>query len=441
MPFQGMAQEIPIKYTPDDQEALQQYLTKITNQKIATYQGSYRKQAEEHWKKRTEHFLDKITDSVFLFDQEITTELQPILDEIYTSNTEIDPSNFRFFINQSPVPNAACYGNGVFDINNGLFSLTETDAELAFILCHEIAHYQLNHVELAVEQYFDALESKEGKAKIKAIYRERYGRTTKALEFFKDFEYAQYETSRKAESEADSLGLLYFKKTKYDGNASMKILAKLDFEDKAILDAPIAIEKHLNTKNYPFKSGWLKKEDNTLFDLDEVSNDYAFDKDSLKTHPDIPKRLEILKASLNTSEISGEAKLLSRVKLRSQQNSITAAMDNNKLDVALYFLLSFYNSEKLDAETYYFKTALLLRKLYESKKDHTLGKHVAPISPFSDEEQLNAIRRFYENIELKHLRKLGYWFCIENKEHFPSEEEYNTVFNFFKSLNPNIQSN
>jgi len=115
-------------------------------------------------------------------------------------------------------------------------------------------------------------------------------------------------------------------------------------------------------------------------------------------------------------------------------------MDNNKLDVALYFLLSFYNSEKLDAETYYFKTALLLRKLYESKKDHTLGKHVAPISPFSDEEQLNTIRRFYENIELKHLRKLGYWFCIENKEQFPSEEAYNDVFIFFKSLNPNIQS-
>jgi len=76
-------------------------------------------------------FLNKISDSSFVFNKRITAYLNTILKEIYISNPKINKQELYFFIEKSQFPNAACYGNGIFTINLGLFKFVNTDVELA----------------------------------------------------------------------------------------------------------------------------------------------------------------------------------------------------------------------------------------------------------------------------------------------------------------------
>ncbi len=433
------AQENHFRSSTNNKDSLYSYLNYITEKKIIQYNGIHKKEAKKFWEETHENLLKNIEDSLFIFDERIDKMIQNILSEIYLPNKQIDPTDFYFFINKSPVPNAACYGNGVFTIHNGLFELIENDDELAFILCHEIAHYLLNHSELALKEYLDEVNSKETKKRVREISKQKYGKYSKAREFFKDLNYNLHHNSRNAEVQADSLGLVLFKNTKYSEVSAIEILQKLDFEDKSVFSFPIDIKKYFNLVNYPFKESWLEKEENSLFNLGESANDYALEKDSLKTHPDIPIRIEIMKKSLGNKTKAHTKTNSEKLKKFMVLNSIEASINNNSLDMTLYLLISNFENEKIDNFTFHYYMGLFIKKLYILKNNHSIGKYITPISPFSEEESLNTIKLFINNLELKNIRKIGYWYCIENKANFTIDDSYNELFTFFQELNPKLK--
>lgn len=54
-------------------------------------------------------------------------------------------TNVNLLIANDPMPNAYVYPNGTLIVNIGLLSTIRTEAELVGVLCHEIAHYVLEH--------------------------------------------------------------------------------------------------------------------------------------------------------------------------------------------------------------------------------------------------------------------------------------------------------
>ncbi|MDC8005625.1 M48 family metallopeptidase [Aureisphaera galaxeae] len=425
--------------SPKLKDSIFNYLDQSIGSKIASYQGENKRKVSEFWEERKEKIKDDIENNAFIFDDALNSELNKIISQVYAANPEVDPSAFYFFVNRSPVPNAASYGNGSFSLNTGLFSLAENDDELAFIICHEIAHYLLSHSDTAIDSHIESYESKETRKKVNKISNRDVGKFSKAMELLKDINYKLYKKSRSAEIEADSLGMELFKKTGYNPASATSILAKLDFEKKAILNKYAPIKKHLHTNGYPFKDNWLKKENNSLFDLEESSNDYSFDKDSTKTHPAIPKRIELLRTKIaSEDENSGVPQVIHMLKEISLAKTIEGAIENNQLDIALFYLLTTHESADDEKSRFYDQMALVLKKMYELKKEHSIGKYVAPISPFSEEEELNKIKQFISNLEPKNIRKLGYWFCQENKDLFANADIQKETHAYFKKLNPNI---
>lgn len=420
-------------------DSLRTYLDYITKKKIALYNGDHKKDAEIFWRKTQENLIQNIDNNLFVFDKKTDKLIQNILSDIYLSNKQIDPTDFYFFINKSPIPNAACYGNGVFTIHNGLFEIIENDDEIAFILCHEIAHYLLNHSEVAMKEYLNKINSKETKKRVREISKQKYGKYSKAREFFKDLNYNLHHNSRNAEVQADSLGLVLFKNTKYSEVSAIEILQKLDFEDKSVFSFPIDIKKYFNLVNYPFKESWLEKEENSLFNLNESANDYALEKDSIKTHPDIPVRIELVKKHI--SNTAKEKTKVNSKKLKELMvlNSIEASINNNTLDMTLYLLISNYENKRINLFTFNYYIGIFIKKLYILKNNHSIGKYITPISPFSEEESLNKIKLFINNLELKNIRKIGYWYCKENKSNFIIDNSYNELFSFFQELNPKLK--
>jgi pyoverdine/dityrosine biosynthesis protein Dit1 len=79
----------------------------------------------------------------------------------------------------------------------------------------------------------------------------------------------------------------------------------------------------------------------------------------------------------------------------------------------------------------------LLRKVYIFKETHVFGKYIGQVNPFSEEKYLNEIRLFLNNIELKNIRKIGYYYCQKNETAFKDNTIFQDNFTFFKKLNQN----
>lgn len=432
----AQSQNKDFTYIPGNKDSLEIYISKITNDKIKSFDVNQQKKAKEVLLERKESFLKSIKDSSFIFDKKINTYLQNILSEIYQSNPQIDHSAFYFLINKSLIPNAGCYGNGIFSVNLGLFNLAENDDEIASVICHELSHHILKHNDKSLQNYLKTFNSKEVKQKINSTTNIRYGRRAAVASLLKDLKFNFMERSRKDEIQADSLGYVLFNKTKFNKQAYVDILKKLDASDGMVFSSPTNLKQTFNFDEYPFKEAWILQ-DSKLFDTTESINDLELDKDSLKTHPDIQLRIEnIIKANKLTSTEATNKELL-LIKKRISKNSIEIYLDNSKLDIVLYQLLSLHKKGEIEDPIFNDEVVSLLRKVYQFKESHVFGKHIGAVNPFSEEKHLNEIRLFLNNIELKNIKKIGYYYCQKNESAFKDNALFQDNYTFFKKLNQN----
>ena len=419
-------------YQPSNLDSVKNYISTITFKKAKSFSGQHQKEISKILEERKTRFIESIADSAFIFDKRISNHLNSILRTIYTANSELNTTDYYFFLNKSPIPNAGCYGNGVFSINLGLIDLLDSDDEIAFVICHEIAHLLLKHNDSSLLRSVQTLNSKETKSKINKAAKQRYGRRQAVSKVISDLQYNFQKRSRSAEMQADSLGLKLFSRTKYNRAAAATALKKLDASDTLLFTTDTQIRKHFNFDTYPFKEPWLQR-DETLFDLEESANDLALDKDSLNTHPDIPSR--ILKMALNADQTAPTGSQLAAIKKIIAENNIAISLDASRLDLALYQILSQYQRDEVITETYCTTVATLLKRTYELKSNHKFGKFIDPVSPFDDEKYLNEVRIFLHNIEMKNLRKIGLLFCQKHAATMRGNPEFETLNTFFTNLN------
>jgi hypothetical protein len=94
------------------------------------------------------------------------------LQTIIAANPEI--AGTKVILAANPMPNAFSIGDGTIIVYTGLLAGLENEDQVAFVLCHEIAHYLLEHSTKGLEKQIKMLHSKEFKKKIE---------DTKALEY------------------------------------------------------------------------------------------------------------------------------------------------------------------------------------------------------------------------------------------------------------------
>jgi len=417
-------------------DSLQKYIGNITLKKIKSFEGQYEKEIQKTLNERKDAFIKTIKDSNYIFDHRINSYFKNILTEIYRANPDIDHQDFYFFVNKSPVPNAACYGNGIFTINLGLFNVLDTDDEIAFTICHEIAHYNLKHTDKSLLDHISKANSKQTKQDLKKASEKEYGATRAVMEVLKTINYNFLKRSRTAETEADSLGYVFLSKTKFNKAAGYVSLKKLGECDTILFKADAKLRDHFNFDDYPFKDEWLTR-DVAIFDLKEAKDDFAFDKDSLKTHPDIPLRLKNLERFYPGKDGIAASPAFEKIRKIVVENSIAAAVDDSSIDMALYQILTLYGQNQIDEKTYAKTVAYLLKRTYELKQSHKFGKYVGPVSTFSEEKYLDEVKLFLNHIELKQTRKIGHRFCQKNQALMKGDPEFAATADFFAKLNIN----
>ncbi len=141
-----------------------------------------------------------------IFGDPVTTYLNNIKAEILKANPELD-DDIRIYTLLSNDVNAFTADNGIVLVTTGLVAQAQNEAEIAFILCHEFSHFYKKH---AIDNYVENRKIERGIGVYSSLDNDAV-----------DLEKFKY--SKDLETEADVVGLSYYKKTKYSLNAAENV--------------------------------------------------------------------------------------------------------------------------------------------------------------------------------------------------------------------------
>lgn len=219
-----------------------------------------------------------------LINDEITKYLNKLKDIVLSQDPELR-SKINIFTLKSTVVNAYSYDKGYIFFDVGLIAQAESEAQLAYILCHEISHYTKKHnIQGYVKNRKLEKEVYEGKSTDDAI-----------------MEKCQY--SKENESEADIEGFKLFEGTNYNFIQAQKAFDVLQY---AHLPFELVEFKKsfLETENFKLPGGYFLKE------VSSIRNNGA-DDDTKSTHPNTVKRKaaieELIKARNNDGRVNNVA--------------------------------------------------------------------------------------------------------------------------------------
>jgi hypothetical protein len=206
-----------------------------------------------------------------LINDEITVYLNEIVDVILKDQPELR-KKIHVYTSKSPVVNASAYYNGTIFVDIGLLAHANNEAQVAYVLCHEITHYIKQH---SVSDWIhsEKLESSaEGKSN-EDVFLEK----------------CRY--SKEQESEADIFGFSLLQATNYDTKQTPGLFDILQYS-------------HLPFENMEFKKSIFESEHFKIpesYFLKEVSpiRDNSNEDDSEHTHPNTTKRRAAVEKLVN----------------------------------------------------------------------------------------------------------------------------------------------
>lgn len=287
-PFLGFSQQnlkenyIPLKstgtlpdiFTQNIRNVIQDDITELNKQKESdkTLKRTYLTEAN--------YEIEKIVKSGnTLINDEVTVYLNKIVDVILKDNLSLR-NELHIYTLKSSVVNAYSYDKGYIFIDIGLIAQAETEAQLAFILCHEISHYTKKH---HINGYVDN----------KKIDSQNYNGKNRQDRLIEKCQY-----SKEKESEADLEGLKLFEQTNYNLKQAEKAFDVLQY---AHLPFELVEFKKtfFETEHFKLPNGYFLKE------VSSIRNNSNED-DTKLTHPNTAKRKSAISDIITNRNNSGK---------------------------------------------------------------------------------------------------------------------------------------
>ena len=220
-----------------------------------------------------------------VFNDPMSDYVNKVADKVLAGDPETR-SKLRFYILKSSYVNASATNQGIIFINMGLLAQLENEAQLAFIISHEIIHYKNKH---SINHAVEADRIDRGKGSYKT--------------FSKDEKFlANMMFSKELETEADEQGFDIFKKTQYSTSNLIGVYdvlkyAYLPFDD-------ITFEKSfLENNNFKIPSNFMISATAPINTKDQSENPKS-------THPSIKSRREMIQNKISNTNNSGKSDYL-----------------------------------------------------------------------------------------------------------------------------------
>ena len=192
-------------------------------------------------------------------------------------------TQFKFFILDTDKVNAYACPGGIVFITRGMLNMIRTEAELACVLAHEIAHVARHHGMLEMEERRNQIMSENAFADMEMemdkLGIEKDDQIKAVEEELEELSFQIFETLingrlEKYEKEADELAIIFASRAGYNGKEMLTLLNRLKtnssqttnehYTQKQITDRLALIQKFLAKTNLPSdlfnqKARWEKK--------------------------------------------------------------------------------------------------------------------------------------------------------------------------------------
>lgn len=413
-----------LSYQSNEETSLIAKLEKELEEDLSTSNISNNEDIRKVYEARTQRLIDKIQNNHFIFDSPMNERLERILQHIVEKNPAIPKDRLRIFLSRYFWPNASCLGEGTMVFNIGLFRRLENDDQIAFILCHELAHFTEDHVNESVRKNIAAREELLGSDEFKNIAKQEYGSYEAKQNLLKNFTFDNKRHSRTHEKEADHLGMNYYVNTKYAASEAIRCLEILDEIDEEKYAGKVDLKNLFDNSEYPFQNRWLRTKSSGLSVMKKATSEW--NSDSLKTHPDCVQRIDLIKRNFSVKELIGEKvntkeSYFAEELLLADFEIVQSTFDFSDLGRCLYYsfqLLGVY------PENAYLRATVgrCLYHLYHARKNHELNEYVA--FPSRQEKEYLEVLRFIHNLRLSELKKLNYHFLSGAAPVLRKNEDY-----------------
>ncbi len=234
----------------------------------------------EFWQEQYRYIDAMIQAGKFSVGDEITNYLNEITDEVLAHDPELR-AQIRVYLFKSPSVNAFSIADGIIVINTGLVAHVKSEAELAFVIAHEVAHYKEQHV-------FESFK--------KAKAEDFDGWFNPSVNPIKRFDEMMART-RQHELEADLVGLEIFRHSPYELKAIDSTFTTLHESYVSYGRKPVG-QDFMATVNFEVPPVFYRDEVDPI----EKEEDYF---DETHNHPNIASRRAALDSALGSDNREG----------------------------------------------------------------------------------------------------------------------------------------
>ena len=327
------------------------YITyeKALQNNISVKDEKLTKKAKKNFVLSSSYYInDMLVSGDIIFNDTISVYLNRIKDLLLQDFPELKQT-IRIYTYKSPIVNALATNEGAIFVTTGLLARLNTEAQLAYIISHEISHFDKKH---PINKYVE---------KERLINSDRNFRNSAQIKQFKTLA----SKSREAEMEADIHGYNYFHKTNYNKQAPEQTF---DLLKKS--NIPYEVRGELTFKQFcNFKQPLPENVFKTI-SFEKFIN--ADKKDTLEklfsSHPALDERIDVAKQK-NKGKAGSKDFIISESLFNNCQSIARAVYVNEIINAQEYEEALYYCyllQKEFGEEKYVMK--LKLRCLYEIAK-------------------------------------------------------------------------
>jgi hypothetical protein len=243
--------------------------------------------AAEFYVRSTYEIKELLNSGRILYGDTISRYCNLVLDKVLKDYPKLR-KEIRLYVQRSPSHNAFTTNDGIIFVNTGLLAQLETEAQLAFVISHEVVHYAEEHVIDEYMEYERIIDEDEG-------YENTSGdeKVNSISTFSKD-----------SELEADALGFTrYFKKSGYNVAAPNQLMDIMLYSYLPFNEVKVD-KDFLNVASLVIPEEKFKEEVAPISAIEDYD-------DSESTHPNIKKRRSEMRQT-TLAEEGGEDFLISK---------------------------------------------------------------------------------------------------------------------------------
>lgn len=366
-------------------------LKTLYNERTAATLASFKKMPDkklgrtmaDQYAKVNSEFVAKIDEGTFVKAAFYEEKINNLFSKIVETNPKFTAlGSTKILLSFDEAPNAYAIGDGFVIIHLPLFSHLTKEHEIAFVLCHELAHNLLNHPQNGLKEYSQMIGSNDIAKQTREIEKRKYNKGEGASGLYKKIIYGNRKKRREVEFQADSLGFVLYRNA-FAGKEAIAVksfgtLEHIDKEKDSL--QPKDYERLFSSANHPFKPEWLANDEISSYKYDKTPKFWQID--SLKTHPDCTHRAQRLTALFGISTEAGTTSDNSydEVALQAKYDQLLGLYVLKEYGKSLYETLLLL---KDDGENEYLRQMVHknLLRIQEAQKNYTMNKHVDTVNP------------------------------------------------------------